>query len=89
MNAPPQTRSEAQRAVRYEALLRVLQMLTAQRDPQALFRVLASELSHAVTFDGISIVIYDEAAHKIRFHMVEVINQPGVVPPPDLTPEET
>src|SRR5919109_3536763 len=88
MHAPPQTRSEAQRAARYEALLRVLRMLTAQRDPKALFRVLTSELRHVVTFDGISIVLYDAAAHKVHFQMLEVADRPGVVLPSDLTPEE-
>jgi hypothetical protein len=64
MNAPPHTRSEAPRAARYEPLLRVLRLLTAQRDPKALFRVLTGDLRHLVEFDGISIVLYDEAAHR-------------------------
>jgi len=88
MHVPSHTRSEAQRAVRYEALLRILHMLTAQRDPQALFRALASELRHVVTFDGISIVLYDEAAHKLHVPVLEVVNRPDVVPPSDVPPEE-
>jgi formate hydrogenlyase transcriptional activator len=64
-------------------------MLTAQRDPKALFRVLTSELRHVVAFDGICIVLYDEAAHKIHSYMLEIMNQPGVVLPSDLMPEET
>jgi hypothetical protein len=39
-------------------------MLTAQRDPRALFRVLTGELRHVVEFDAISIMPYDEAAHR-------------------------
>ena len=35
MHGPPPLPSEAPRAARYEALLRVLQRLTAQRDPKA------------------------------------------------------
>ena len=89
MNAPSDTQSEAQRAARYEALLRVLRMLTAQRDPKALFRVLTSELRHVVAFDGICIVLYDEAAHKIHSYMLEIMNQPGAVLPSDLMAEET
>jgi formate hydrogenlyase transcriptional activator len=89
MIASPQARSETPRAARYEALLRVLQMLTAQRDPRALFRVLTGELRHVVAFDGICIVLYDEAAHKIHFYMLEIMDQPGTVLPSDLTPEET
>ena len=88
MHASPHPRSEAQRAVRYEALLRVLHMLTAQRDPQALFRALASELRHVVTFDGLSIALYDEAAHKLHVPVLEVVNRPDVVPPSDFPPEE-
>jgi formate hydrogenlyase transcriptional activator len=64
-------------------------MLTAQRDPKALFHVLASELRRVVAFDGISIVIDDEGAHKTHVHMLEIANQSDVVPPSDLTPEET
>jgi formate hydrogenlyase transcriptional activator len=63
-------------------------MLTAQRDPKALFRVLMSELRHVVAFDGISIVIYDEGVNKIHFQMLEIANRPDVVLPSDLTPEE-
>jgi formate hydrogenlyase transcriptional activator len=63
-------------------------MLTAQRDPKALFRVLTGELRHVVKFDGISIVLYDETAHKIHFQMIEIANQSEVVLPADLTPEE-
>jgi formate hydrogenlyase transcriptional activator len=88
MNAPPDTRSETQLAARYEALLRVLHMLTAQRHPQALFRALASELRHVVTFDGISIVLYDEALHKLHVPVLEVVNQPDIVPPSDVPLEE-
>src|SRR5919109_5001869 len=88
MNAPPQPQPEGGSPTRYEALLRVLQMLTAQRDPKALFRVLAGELRHVVAFDGISIVLYDAEAHKVHFQMLEVADRPGVVLPSDLTPEE-
>jgi formate hydrogenlyase transcriptional activator len=89
MNGPALFQSEAQRAARYEALLRVLQMLTAQRDPKALFRELASELRHVVTFDGICIVLYDEATSKVHLQLLEIVNQPGAALPSDLPPEET
>jgi formate hydrogenlyase transcriptional activator len=84
-SSPPLLRDSA----RYETLLRVLQVLTAQRDPRALLRVLARELRHVVTFDILGLVIYDEATHTIDFHMLEIVNRPDVVLPPDLTPEET
>jgi formate hydrogenlyase transcriptional activator len=87
MNAPLQA-SEAQRVSRYEALLRVLRLLTAQRDPTALFQALASELRHVVAFDGISLVVYDEATRRVRFHLLEVVHRPGEAPA-DIPPEET
>jgi formate hydrogenlyase transcriptional activator len=89
MNAPPHTRSEAQLAARYEALLRVSQILTAHRDPKELFRLLASELHHVVKFEGIGVAQYDEAAHKVHWHLLEGCSQPSVILPPDLAPEET
>jgi formate hydrogenlyase transcriptional activator len=89
MHGPPPLQSEAPRAARYEALLHVLQRLTAQRDPKALLRVLASELRHVVTFDGIAIVLYDEATSEVHLQMFEIVNQPSVVLPSDLPPEET
>ena len=89
MHTPLPTRSEAPHAARYEALLRVLHMLTPQHDPTALFRVLATELHHVVTFDGISLALYDEAVHKLYFDALEIGHQPGVVPLSDLPREET
>jgi hypothetical protein len=89
MHGPPPLPSEARRAARYEALLRVLQRLTAQRDPKALLRVLASELRHVVPFDGMAIVLYDEATSEVHLQMVEIVHQPSVVLPSDLPPEET
>jgi hypothetical protein len=49
MHGPPPLPSEAPHAAQYEALLRVLHLLTAQRNPTALFQVLARELRHVVT----------------------------------------
>src|SRR2546426_11654995 len=68
MHTPLPARSEAPHAARYEALLRVLHLLTAQRNPTALFRVLASELRHVVTCDGgISLALYDAEVRKLYF----------------------
>jgi formate hydrogenlyase transcriptional activator len=89
MPTPLPIRSEALHAARYEALLRVLHMLTAQRNPTALFRVLASELRHVVTYDGISLALYDAAVRKLYFYALETGPQPGVVPLADLPIEET
>ena len=80
-NAPLSPWSEGQRAARYEALLRVSQAISAQRDAKAVFRVLVSELHHVVTFDAISVVLYDEVTHKRYWHSLESVNQPDAVPP--------
>jgi len=52
------------------------------------FQALVHTLRHVVPFDAIGVVLYDEAAHKIQFHGLEIVHQPGVVPPTDLVPEE-
>ena len=83
------TPSEASHATRYEALLRVLRLLTAQRSPTALFRVLARELRQVVTCDGISLALYDAAVRQHYFHALEIEPQLGVVPLADLPREET
>jgi len=88
MNGPPPLPSEAPRAAQYEALLRVLHLLTAQRNPTALFQVLARELRHVITYDVIGLALYDAAVRQ-RHHALEIEPQPGVVPPADVPLEET
>ena len=81
ISAPLSSWSEGQRAARYEALLRASHVISAQRDPKAVFRVLVSELRHVVTFDAIGVVLYDEATRQRYWHGLEIINQPNAVPP--------
>jgi formate hydrogenlyase transcriptional activator len=88
MHASPSTWSEAQHAARYEALLHAAQAISAQRDPRAVFRVLASELRHVVAFDSIGVVLYDETTHKIYWHGLEIVHQPDAILPSDFAPEE-
>jgi hypothetical protein len=76
--------SEGQRAARYEALLRASQVISAQRDPKAAFRVLVSELRHVVTFDAISVVLYDETTRQRYWHGLEIVNQPDAVCRPQI-----
>jgi formate hydrogenlyase transcriptional activator len=83
------TQSEASHAARYEALLRVLHLLTAQRSPTALFRVLARELGQVATCDGLSLALYDAAVRQHYCHALEIEPQPGVVPLTDVPVEET
>jgi formate hydrogenlyase transcriptional activator len=83
------TRLEAPHAARYEALVRVLHLLTAQRNPTALVRVLARELRQVVTCDGLICALYDAAVRQHSFHAWEIEPQPGVVPLADVPVEET
>jgi len=87
-NAPLSPWPEGQRAARYEALLCASHVISAQRDPKAVFRVLVSALRHVVTFDALSVVLYDEATRQRSWHGLEIVNQPDAVPPSDFAPED-
>jgi PAS domain S-box-containing protein len=76
-------------ASRYEALLRASRAISSYREPVALFRALAGELHHAVTFDYLGLFLYDESLNKIDMPVLHVVNGPGVAIPADLRPEET
>jgi formate hydrogenlyase transcriptional activator len=76
------TQAETPHAAQYEALLRVLHLLTVQRHPTALFQVLARELRHVVTYDVIGLALYDAAVRQRYSHALEIGPQPGVVPVP-------
>src|SRR3989454_6525588 len=89
MNALTHTHPEALSAARYEALIRLAQAISAHRDPEELFCLLATELRQVVKFDAIGVAQYDEAANRVRWHLAERCSQPGFVFPPDLPPEET
>ena len=74
---------------RYEALVRFSKAISAHREPKDLFCVLASELRHLVRFDAIGVVLYDEAANRIRPPLLELCSQPGRLLELDIAPEET
>ena len=74
---------------RYEALLRASRAISSYREPVALFRALASELQHAVTFDYLGLFLYDESLNKIEMPVLHVVNGPGVAIPADLRAQET
>jgi len=76
-------------ASRYEALLRASRAISSYREPVALFRALASELQHAVTFDYLGLFLYDESLNKIEIPVLHVVNGPGVAIPADLPAEAT
>jgi formate hydrogenlyase transcriptional activator len=72
---------------RYEALFRVSRTISAYRDPEELFRVLASELRDVVEFDAIYCIHYDPVGGNSEFCLVETPS--GRLSQPDLKPEET
>jgi PAS domain S-box-containing protein len=76
-------------ASRYEALLRASRAISSYREPVALFRALAGELQHAVTFDYLGLFLYDESLNKIEMPVLHVVNGPGVAIPADLRAQET
>ena len=71
VNAASTVQLEQSLAGRYEALFRVSRVISAYRDPQELFRVLAKELSSVVQFDGIAVLQYDEAGNHVKWHLDE------------------
>src|SRR5260370_364574 len=80
----PQIVSEARR---YEALFRVSQAISAQRDPKGLFCVLARELRHVIRFDGIGVAQYDETTKRVEWHVSERCSQP--LDPQERGPQES
>src|SRR5712692_6235135 len=89
MSVASQLRPEAPITARYEALFRVSQAISAHRDPKELFGVLAGELRRVVRSDYVCVVLYDEMTNKMCWHVLDVLNQPGVVRPCDFEDEET
>jgi formate hydrogenlyase transcriptional activator len=73
---------------RYETLFRVSRAIRAHRDPEELFSVLAGELRKVLTFDYLSVVLFDEAADRMCWNVLDVANG-RAVPPPDVKPRET
>src|SRR5580658_4131069 len=72
---------------RYEALFRVSRTISAHRDPEELFRVLAAELRGVVEFDAMYCIHYDPAGDGVEFCLIETPG--GRLPRPDFAPEET
>ncbi len=80
---------EASIDARYESLVRFLKAISSHREPKELFCDLASELRRLVRFDAIGVVLYDEAANRIRQPLLELCSQPGLLLELDIAPEET
>jgi len=70
--------------LRYAAVLRVSEALSACREPQQLATVLADELDHVLPFDHLHVAIYKEGSSEIEWHGWGK----GPLPEPDLSVEE-
>lgn len=77
-SAAVQLQPEDFATVRYESLIRLTELIRAQRDPAGLFCVLVHELKKVIPFDGIA--QFDEAANKVNWHFCEPCKQPTVSP---------
>ena len=71
---------------RYESLIRLAEAIRTHQHPDDLFQVLVRELGNVVRFDAIA--QYDEALHKVNWHLGEQCN-PAAAPSRDLQKEET
>ena len=74
---------------RHEALFRVSRAINVYRDPRELFKVLALELRDIVDFDFVALFLYDRTTNKIQNAVLETLEGPGLVIPPDFPAEET
>jgi formate hydrogenlyase transcriptional activator len=78
--------SEKSAVARYEALIRVSQAVSANREPKKLFAVLVNELRRVIEFDGIGIAQYDETTDRIEWHVSLHCDEPNSTSTlPDLT----
>ena len=74
---------------RYEALIRVSQAIAAHRDPQDLFRAMATELREVIQFDGMVVAQYDEASNEVVWHACQFCDEEGPVLQPPCPTDET
>ncbi len=73
----------------HDALFRVSRAINVYRDPEELFRVLATELRQVVDFDFVALFLYDEATNKVQNALLETVGGPPFAIPPDFPAEET
>jgi formate hydrogenlyase transcriptional activator len=73
-------------AARYEALIRLAEVIRSHREEKDLFQTLATELHQVVPFDGIS--QFDASANWVQWRFVEPHNKAFEALPPDLIPKE-
>jgi len=81
--------SEYSLSDRYEALIRVSQAIGAHRDPQDLFRAMATELRRVIQFDGIVVAQYDEVSNEVNWHACQSCSPDAPDLPPCAPADET
>src|SRR5882672_8998141 len=79
MPDPPRP-SDDERLPRYEALLQISKILATHRTIAELFEVLGDHLHQLVPFDYLALILYDEAADRMR---LVVLEPPRLPRPPD------
>ena len=73
-NGPDTAPSSNGVASRYEALIRLAELIRSQPEEKVLFQTCASQLHQVVAFDGLSWL--DPAANFAQWHFVEPYNAP-------------
>jgi formate hydrogenlyase transcriptional activator len=72
-DAPSETRLTEGLASRYEALIRIAELIRSHPGEKDLFQTLASDLHGVVPFDGVS--QFDSAANRVQWHFLEPYNK--------------
>ncbi len=80
---------EKSAAMRYEALIRVAQVINEHRDCEELFRSLARELHSVVDFDYVAVVLCDAEANRACFHLLDPEDLERPLPKPQFESRET
>ncbi|MGH9787748.1 MAG: sigma 54-interacting transcriptional regulator, partial [Candidatus Acidiferrales bacterium] len=83
-----QTPMEQSLAARYEALIRVSQVISSHHGCRDLFRSLVIELRQVVQFDYLAVVLYDAAAHKMCLHLLDGADPDRILEQPEIETEE-
>ena len=72
-------------AQRYEALLRISEVLSSCREPEALSRVLADQLRELISFDFLDVLVFKENSNEVEWRVISELQ----INYPDLPIEET
>ncbi|MCI0356211.1 MAG: sigma 54-interacting transcriptional regulator [Acidobacteria bacterium] len=88
MSEALQTPMEQSLAARYEALIRVSQVISTHHDCKDLFRSLAAELRQVVQFDYLAVVLYDATVHRMCLHLLDGSDPDRVLEQPEVKTEE-